>query len=144
MLTGQNSDRSAPTTVWIALDRTKCRLKAMCGQEVRTLGLKDAQALGIVKINLEGQQLDETESVRQLYDMPRQAPGPGIISGGQTQEEIDLQMTELVRPFQQVFQGIGAAKVEPVHIEVDKTAKPVQQMRRPIATTFFNENSCKK
>ena len=33
-------------------------------------------------------------------------------------------MTELVKPFQEVFQGIGAAKVEPVHIEVDKTVKP--------------------
>ena len=29
--------------------------------------------------------------------------------------------------------GIGAAKVEPVHIEVDKTAKPVQQKMRLIA-----------
>ena len=119
------------------LGRTKCRLKAICGQEVRTLvyvvagetesllGLKDAQALGIVTINLEGQQITETEDLRQLYDMPRQVLGPGIISRGQTQQEIDLQMTELVKPFQQVFQGIGAAKVEPVHIEVDKTVKPV-------------------
>ena len=48
------------------LGHTKCRLKAICGQEIRTLvyvvagetesllGLKDAQALGIVNINLEG------------------------------------------------------------------------------------------
>ena len=39
--------------------------------------------------------MSDTEGVRQLYDMPRQIPGPGVISGGQTQEEIDLQMTEL-------------------------------------------------
>ena len=132
------------------LGRTKCRLKATCGQEVRTLvyvvagetesllGLKDAQALGIVKINLEGQLMAETEGVRQLYDMPRQVPGSGVVSGGQTQEEIDLLMTELVKPFQQVFQGIGAAKVEPVHIEVDKTVKPVQQKRRPIAINYLD------
>ena len=39
--------------------------------------------------------MSDTEGVRQLYDMPRQIPGPGVISGGQTQEDIDLQMTEL-------------------------------------------------
>ena len=105
----------------------------VAGETESLLGLKDAQALGIVKINLEGQQMDETDSMRQLYDMPRQVPGPGVISGGQTQEEIDLRVTKLVKPFQQVFQGTGAAKVEPVHIEVDKTAKPVQQKMRLIA-----------
>ena len=68
----------------------------MCRQEVRTLGLKDAQALGNVKINLEWQQMTETEDVRRHIR-------------GQTQEEIDLRMTELVKPFQQVFQGIGTA-----------------------------------
>ena len=65
-------------------------------------------------------------------------PGPGIISGGQTQEEIDLLMTELVKPYQQVFQGIGVAKVEPVHIEVDNSVKPVQQKRRPIAINYLD------
>ena len=52
----------------------------MCRQEVRTLGLKDAQALGNVKINLEWQQMTETEDVRRHIR-------------GQTQEEIDLRMT---------------------------------------------------
>ena len=99
----------------------------VAGEKESLLGLKDALALGIIKINVEGQKRAETDEVRQLYDMPRQVPGPGVISGGQTQEEIDLLMTELVKPYQQVFQGIGVAKVEPVHIEVDNSVKPVQQ-----------------
>jgi hypothetical protein len=106
------------------LGHTKCRMMAECGQEVQTLvyvvagetesllGLKDALAFGIVKINLEGQKMVEADGVRQLYDMPRQVPGPGVISGGQSQEEIDGLMTELIKPHQQVFQGIGVAKVE--------------------------------
>ena len=72
----------------------------VAGETESLLGLKDALALGIITINLEGQKRVEAESVRQLYDMPRQVPGPGIISGGQTQEEIDLLMTELVKPHQ--------------------------------------------
>ena len=52
----------------------------VAGETESLLGLKDAQALGIVKINLEGQQMTETEDVRQLYDMPRQVPGPGVLS----------------------------------------------------------------
>ena len=108
----------------------------VAGETESLLGLKDAQTLGIMKINSEGQQMTETEGVRQLYDMPWQEPGPGIISGGQMQEEIDLWMTELVKPLQKVFQGIGAAKVEPVHIEVDKTVKSVQQKRRLVAIHY--------
>ena len=133
------------------LGRTKCRMMAECGQEVQTLvyvvagetesllGLKDALALGIVKINLEGQKMVEVDGVRQLYDMPRQMPGPGVISGGQTQEKIDGLMAELLKPHQQLFQGIGVAKVEPVHIEVDNSVKPVQQKRRAIAIHYLDK-----
>ena len=108
------------------------------GETESLLGLKDALALGIVQFNVEGQTRAEAEEVRQLFDMPRQVPGPGVISGGQTQEEIDLLMTELVKPYEQVFQGIGVAKVEPVHIEVDSSVKPVQQKRRPIAINYLD------
>ena len=75
----------------------------VAGETESLLGLKDALALGIVKINLEGQKMVEADGVRQLYDMPRQVPGPGVISGGQSQEEIDILMTELIKPHQQVF-----------------------------------------
>ena len=78
-----------------------------------------------MKINLEGQQMTGEEDVRQLYDMPRQVSGPGVISGGQTPEEIDLQMTKLVKPLQQVLQGIGAAKVEPVHMRLIRLSSQV-------------------
>ena len=56
--------------------------------------------------------MSDTEGVRQLYDMPRQIPGPGVISGGQTPD------TGGHRPpndrVGSSHSNIGAAKVEPV------------------------------
>ena len=56
-----------------------------------------------------------------------------------TQAEIDARMEILLRPFEKVFQGIGRAKVEPVHIEVDPSVKPVQQKRRPIPLRYVEK-----
>ena len=134
------------------IGRSKCRIMAQCGQVVNTmvyvvageteslLGLKDGEALGIIQIKPEGQEKNEEDTVRQLYNMPRQEyPKSGVISGGQTQVEIDRVMEELIRPHQKVFQGIGAALVDPIHIEVDERVKAVQQKRRPIAIHYLDK-----
>ena len=60
----------------------------------------------------------------------------GIISGGQTQEEIDTNMQTLMEKYHELFQGLGKAKVEPIHIEVDPDVTSVQQKKRPIAFQY--------
>ena len=130
------------------LGRTKCKLRAKAGKEVLTmvyvvageteslLGLKDGESLGIIKIKPEGEQAAGVETVAQMYDVAKQQPRCGVISGEQTQDQIDRSMQEIVGPHMKVFQGIGQATVEPVHIEIDSKVKPVQQKRRPIAIHY--------
>jgi hypothetical protein len=60
----------------------------------------------------------------------------GIVSGGQTQQEINRHMVEITDKFPELFTGLCRAKVEPVYIEVDPKVKPIQQKRRPIALHF--------
>ena len=55
------------------------------------------------------------------------------MSGGQTQREIDRKIGNIMDKFPDLFTGLGRAKVELGHIEVDQRAKPVQQKRRNIA-----------
>ena len=56
----------------------------------------------------------------------------GIISGGQTQNQIDLSMEALVKEYKDLFEGIGLAKVPPIHIHMEKDARPVTQKQRPV------------
>jgi hypothetical protein len=118
------------------LGHTKCRIRAECGQEVFTivyvseceteslLGLKDAEALGIIQIKPEGRQTPG-EEVRQLYEVQKPNPKTGVQGTEQARRELELQMEQLTK---QMFRGIGVAKVTPVHIEIDKSVKPVQQL----------------
>ena len=127
------------------LGRTKCKMVAVGGAEITTivyvvegettslLGLKDGESLGIINIKPEG----KTEEVRQLnMEVKKDVPNQGMVSGGQTQEEIDIQMEEITKKYKDVFKGLGRAKVEPIHIEIDPNVKPVQQKRRPIALHY--------
>ena len=38
--------------------------------------------------------------------------------------------------YDQRFQGIGKANIEPIHIETDPNIKPIQQKQRPIALQY--------
>ena len=102
------------------------------------LGLKDAKALSIIQINPVGRQ-SQRDVVRQLYDVQKPDPKIRAQSTGQGQREIEEQMEQIIRPHEQVFTGIGVAKVDPVHIEIDKSVKPVQQKRRPIALHYMEK-----
>ena len=61
-----------------------------------------------------------------------------IVSGGQTQREIDRKMESITNEFPDLFKGLGRAKVEPMNIEVDQKVKPVQQKRRNIALHYID------
>ena len=47
-----------------------------------------------------------------------------------------LTMKMLVAKFPGVFQGIGLAKVNPIHIKVDHNVKPIQQKPRQITVHY--------
>ena len=112
------------------LGRTKAILTAPCGASHSSivyivkgtnqslLGLKDATALGILKINPRGEVSDET--VNQLEEMKKSLSASN-----------DVKMAkEVVEKYPELFRGVGRAKVEPIHIEVDPSVKPVQQKQR--------------
>ena len=114
------------------LGRSKCRLTARAGNTVETvvyvvrgakeslLGLKDGEELGIIKIQPEGGLGNFTESaVRRVDDDIAEG---GQSSGGQTQEQIDQDMADLVEKFPKVFKGLGRATGVPdIHIEMDES-----------------------
>ena len=56
----------------------------------------------------------------------------GIVSGGQTQAQIDATMKEIVEEHSEVFKGMGRAKVPPIHIQLKEGAVPVLEGKRPI------------
>ena len=57
----------------------------------------------------------------------------GIVSGGQTQEQINHDMGVLVGKFPKVFKGLGRATGVPdIHIEMYDSVPPVQQKQHQI------------
>ena len=60
------------------------------------------------------------------------------MSGGQTQREIDRKIENITDNFPDQFTGLGRAKVELVHIELDLRVKPVLQKRRNIALHYVD------
>ena len=59
-----------------------------------------------------------------------------IVSGGHTQQEIDIVMEELTEKYQPLFQGLGEAKVESINIKVDPEVNTVEQTHKPIALQY--------
>ena len=105
------------------------------GEKQSLLGLKDGKALGIITITPEGR--SKEQEVRRLSDERKQkVSSQKVISAGMKQEEINLKIESLVEKYKSVFKGLGRAKVEPVHIEVDPSVKPVQQKRRTVAFKY--------
>ena len=96
----------------------------MDGGEESLLGKEDALALGIIHLdkigtnNKAGAKVPERVRVEKLGRItPQIKEEPikeGVVSGGQTQEEIDADMEKLVEEFQHMFEGMGQAKVDPI------------------------------
>ena len=106
-----------PSQDLVVLGRSQCTLTAGAGAEVKTcvyvvkgakeslLGLRDGEALGIIKIKPEGEAVKlwdtgacaTTAQVRRLDTFTKEAvPAPDeIVSGGQTQGQIDQSMVDL-------------------------------------------------
>ena len=128
------------------MGRSKCTMIAEAGAKVDTivyvvkgakeslLGLKDGEALGIIKIRPEGEQVRRLD----MFTKEKSSAAPGsVVSGGQTQAQIDQSMVDLVNQFPKLFTGLGRATGVPViHIEMDKSIPPVQQKQRQIPIQY--------
>ena len=76
--------------------------------------------------------------VRQLANYRKEkVPRTGVVSGGETQEEINTNMDRLLGRLTELFKCVGRAKVDPIHIYMDPNTKPVQQKQRKIALHFI-------
>ena len=87
-------------------------------------GKSDAVKLGIIEFWPKG-----PETVRKLSVTYKETiPEAGhVISHGLTQLQIEKNMKSIVEDFGGLFVGLGRAiGVEPMHIEVDESIKPIQ------------------
>ena len=111
--------------------KVKTNVYVVKGEHESLLGKQDGMALGIIKINPNGG--FNEDRIRQIGNVQKEpVVKGGIVSGGQTQEEIDACMEIIKEQFADIFEGIGEAKVPPIHVYIDKNAKPIAQKQRPI------------
>ena len=50
---------------------------------------------------------------------------------------IDHMLERIVEQHTKLFQGVGRAKIEPIHIYMDSTVKPTQQKQRKVAIHYL-------
>ena len=96
------------------------------GQTESLLGKQDAEALGILNI---------VPEVTPVTKAPINLAG--VVSGNQTQVQIDKKMEKLSKEYDVLFQGIGKAKIDPIHIYTKKGREPVAQKQRPVARHYL-------
>ena len=107
------------------------------GESESLLGREDAEALGILNINSDGHKPQEEERLRCITpEILRDPIKTGPVSGGKSQKEIDAQMDKIAREHHAVFEGMGRAKVDPIHIQVKPDAIPISQGKRPIPMQY--------
>ena len=117
--------------------RIKTTVHIIRGQKESLLGREDGERLGIIKIRPDGNK-DEDIKIGRITPVKKEAPREsGIVSGGETQEQIDRKMQQLLEEYGDLFKGIGNAKIEPIHIYTKKGRTPVAQKQRPIARHYL-------
>ena len=115
--------------------KCKTMVYVIRGVAENLLGKTEAVRLGIVEFYPEG----AAEFVRKLSETwKKEVPKAGqIVSAGMTQLEIDDKIESIVKEHSGLFEGFGRVTgVDPIHIEVDDSVKPVQQKRRPIPLKY--------
>ena len=85
----------------------------VAGQTENLLGERDAVALGILSIKPRGIKPNQ-ESVRNITTVKKEPRETGEMSGGQTQIEIDQDMSSILHQFKDMFSGIGDIKLPPL------------------------------
>ena len=108
--------------------KTRSTAYVVKGETESLLGKIDAMELGIIKLDPRGK-----EVIRRISPVKKERiPDKGIISGGQTQEEIDQDMEIVKSKYEDMFKGTGKAKVPPIHIHMKEGAIPVAQKQRTV------------
>ena len=106
------------------------------GQKESLLGQSDGVRLGILSINPEGSKPGEL--VHKMTVVKKEpVKKTGIISGGETQMQIEAKMSKLLGEFKPLFEGIGKARIAPIHIYTKKGRKPVAQKQRTVAHHYL-------
>ena len=82
----------------------------------------------------ESKGLPPKDDVCRLQMMVKPVEEAVIVSGGQTQQQIDVKLNKLVDKYPEVFSGIGRVKLDPIHIHRKEGGRsPVAQKLRPVA-----------
>ena len=98
------------------------------------LGKNDGEALGVISINLDGVANGENTKVARLSVLKKpELVQDGVVSGGETQEQIDRNLSKMLDEYPELFRGIGKVKTEPIHVHTVEGRKPVAQKLRPVA-----------
>ena len=112
------------------------------GQHESLLGKDDAIALGILKLDRDGDtpETEAPEAVRCITPEVLKDPIEiGIVLGGQTQPQIDAEMNKIAEEYSDIFEGVGRAKCDPIHTQMKEGAIPVTQPKRQIPLQFKEE-----
>ena len=75
------------------------------GEHESLLGREDAKKLGIIKVNPRGTKTVEVGCI--TPEVLKEPIKEGVVSGGQTQSQIDASMEELASRHEEVFKGMG-------------------------------------
>ena len=87
------------------------------------IGKEDATALGILNIDPDGKG-PGYDRVRCITpEILKDEITTGIVSGGKTQPEINVDMEAIATKHAKVFEGMGRTKVEPIHLQMKPDAK---------------------
>ena len=78
------------------------------------------------------------EKMHRLAPVTKEPPTmSGPVSGGETQAQIEIKMEGIAKEYQSLFEGIGKAKIKPIHIFTKRGRKPVAQRQRPVALNYM-------
>ena len=110
------------------------------------LGKFDAMRLGIVKLNPDGaseevdieDQIPEQSLMRVIHAKKETVPSEGIVSGGETQEEIDVNMNKIIKENSSVFSNkTGKFTGNPIKVHMKEGATPRVAPSRPIPLQYI-------
>ena len=103
-------------------------------RETSLLGKKDAERLGIVKINLRGSR-EEVNRIKvcRKADLKREkGESKDPVKEKIREKENDKKMDEMAKEYEDIFQGIGKYRGEPVKIQLTANVSPIIQPPRRI------------
>ena len=132
--------------------RAKVQLRAKAGAVITTyvyvndddkesslLGKRDAQRLGIIKINLEGREeevkpegQDRSASCRRIKQNKKTELVKLKKPSKESQENVKKKMDQVGQDFKDIFGGIGKYKGDPIKIQMADNINPVIQSPRKI------------